>query len=66
MVLWLHVLLQTKWTEICILQLTLHLPTNLQMNFAEAIPHEDFNLQLTDSEPSFSVTLQDVPFPASP
>ena len=35
------------------------------MNFSEVVPPEDFTSKLTESEPSFSVTLQDFTEPAS-
>ena len=38
---------------------------HLQMNFPEAVPVEEFTSKFTDSEPNFSVTLQDLPDPAS-
>ena len=38
---------------------------HLQMNFPEAVLPEDFTSKLTDSEPRFSVTLQDFTNPAS-
>ena len=37
----------------------------LQMNFPEAIPPEQFTRQLTNSEPSFPITLKDFTDPTS-